>query len=189
MPVCRNTLKQLALSFLIGLLPCVAHASSVGVEVQSVEMVKLPERKWRLSAYLVFRLSDVARDAVLHGVPLYWQVYVQWRKPRRFWWDKVLLEKSIQLKLQYHALLNQFSIQTNKTEAEMFSSLSEVLHAIGRLKLTLNQPDGALVNGSDKLAIKAVFEREALPAPLRPVAWLDKQWDLSSDWSIWPIQK
>jgi hypothetical protein len=40
-----------------------------------------------------------------------------------------------------------------------------------------------------KLAIKCQFDREALPVPLRPFAYLDSQWFLSSDWYLWPIQK
>jgi hypothetical protein len=37
-------------------------------------------------------------------------------------------------------------------------------------------------------AIKVVFDRNALPLPLRPVAYLNQQWYLSSDWSLWPLK-
>ncbi len=177
------------LVLLIGLLPCLAVAEKVGVEVQAVTFDKTDKGQWRLDARLLFHLSEVATQAVLHGVPLYWQVTVEWRKPRRFFWDKVLLKKNMRLKLQYHALLNQFSIRRDETEPEMFSRLTDALQQMGAVRLMLEQPAHNQLDGTDWLAIKVSFDREALPTPLRPEAWLLKQWDLSSDWSLWPIQK
>jgi hypothetical protein len=45
---------------------------------------------------------------------------------------------------------------------------------------------------SDKdylLAVKVNFDRDALPLPLRPIAYIDPQWYLSSDWTLWPLIK
>ncbi len=177
------------LMILLGLSPLPVVADTVAVEVKSLDVEITSERRARVNARLMFHLSDDARQAVLHGVPLYWRAIVQWRKQRRYWWDKVLLEKEIRLKLQYHALLNQFSIQRDKAEAEMFSTLEDALQQMGRLRLRLDRMEGGSMLSADYIAIKVVFERNALPTPLQPEAWLDKQWDLSSDWSLWPIQK
>jgi hypothetical protein len=37
--------------------------------------------------------------------------------------------------------------------------------------------------------MKIVFDREVLPLPLRPIAYLNSQWYLSSDWYIWSLTK
>jgi hypothetical protein len=39
------------------------------------------------------------------------------------------------------------------------------------------------------LAVKVNFDRDALPLPLRPIAYVDPQWYLSSDWTSWPLKK
>jgi hypothetical protein len=38
-------------------------------------------------------------------------------------------------------------------------------------------------------ALRVNFDREALPLPLRPTAYIDPQWYLSSDWTLWPLKK
>jgi hypothetical protein len=38
-------------------------------------------------------------------------------------------------------------------------------------------------------ALRVSFDREALPLPLRPTAYIDPQWYLSSDWTLWPLKK
>ncbi|MEY3760764.1 MAG: hypothetical protein RIR39_2255, partial [Pseudomonadota bacterium] len=37
--------------------------------------------------------------------------------------------------------------------------------------------------------VKVSFDRDALPLPLRPIAYIDPQWYLSSDWTLWPLKK
>ena len=37
--------------------------------------------------------------------------------------------------------------------------------------------------------IKANFEIEALPLPLQPIAYINPQWYLSSDWTVWSLEK
>jgi hypothetical protein len=38
-------------------------------------------------------------------------------------------------------------------------------------------------------AVRVSFDRDALPLPLRPIAYIDPQWYLSSDWTLWPLKK
>jgi hypothetical protein len=37
--------------------------------------------------------------------------------------------------------------------------------------------------------MKVTFERDALPLPLRPIAYMNPQWYLSSDWYVWTLKK
>jgi hypothetical protein len=39
------------------------------------------------------------------------------------------------------------------------------------------------------VGIKVTLDRDALPLPLRPVAYTNPQWYLSSDWTLWPLTK
>ena len=37
--------------------------------------------------------------------------------------------------------------------------------------------------------MKITFEQDALPLPLRPIAYTNSQWFLSSNWYLWPLKK
>jgi hypothetical protein len=37
--------------------------------------------------------------------------------------------------------------------------------------------------------LKINFDRNLLPLPLRPIAYIDSEWYLSSDWTLWPLKK
>jgi hypothetical protein len=39
------------------------------------------------------------------------------------------------------------------------------------------------------VGIKVTLDRDALPLPLRPVAYTNPQWYLSSNWTLWPLIK
>ncbi len=182
----KSVVKAVLMS-VIGLLPISGGADEYGVRVHSVEFSRPAEQAWILNARLDFCLSPAATDAVLHGVPLSWQVKLRWLKSRKLWWDEIRVEKVVLLTLQYQALLNQFAVRRgDKSEVEMFASLNNALAEMSRLHVNLGT---GFVGERDKIAIKVVFNREALPTPLRPEAWLSQQWDLSSDWSVWPFQK
>jgi hypothetical protein len=80
--------------------------------------------------------------------------------------------------------LNSYSIK-NETSGQLkkYASLAEALDAMSRIRdvkvLTMNK---IRRNKIYRLAIRLEFDKEALPPPLRPLAYLDRQWDLSSDW-------
>jgi len=184
---CKNVAKAVLICA-IGLLPLSVDAGGYGLHVRSVAISQSDAADaWQLSVHLDFRLSQVATDAVLHGVPLSWEVKLRWLKARKLWLDEIRVEKVVPLTLQYQALLNQFAVRRgDKPEVEMFASLNNALAEMSRLQVNLST---SAVSTEDKIAIKVVFDREALPTPLRPEAWLSQQWDLSSDWSVWPFQK
>lgn len=143
----------------------------------------------QIQARIDYQLSPTAKEALHKGVPLTWTVDINIRKTGRIW-DSTLYSREQRYQMQYHALLNQYEVVTPDDEGEMFLSLNAAmnfmsnLHDDIRLAADLFQPGQRYY-----LAIKCRFDREALPVPLRPFAYLDSQWYLSSDWTLWPIQK
>jgi len=91
--------------------------------------------------------------------------------------------------LKFHALLNQFEVNSSG-QLEMFLTLTAALNYMSRLHDEVPIAKTLLRNGgSYDLAVKISFNRESLPVPLRPYAYLDKQWFLSSARYVWSIQK
>ncbi|MGR8929575.1 MAG: DUF4390 domain-containing protein [Gammaproteobacteria bacterium] len=144
-----------------------------------------------IQADIAYQLSPSAKEALHKGVPLTWRVLTEIRRVDKLW-DNAIYHQDLPYRLQYHALLNQYEVITPSGQSEMFLTLSAALEYLSSLHDTPPIPDDLSLFEAGrhyKLAIKCLFDRESLPVPLRPFAYLDNQWYLSSDWYIWPIQK
>ncbi|AEG01874.1 DUF4390 domain-containing protein [Methylomonas methanica] len=143
----------------------------------------------QVQARIDYRLSPTAKEALHKGVPLTWVVDINIRKTGRIW-DSTLYSREQRYQMQYHALLNQYEVVTPDDEGEMFLSLNAAMNFMANLHDDIRLAADSFQPGQHYyLAIKCRFDREALPVPLRPFAYLDTQWYLSSDWTLWPIQK
>ncbi len=166
-------------------------AATGGVSVQSIDVQKSGPEDWKFNARLKFQLSPLANDAIQHGIPLLWIIRIKWQRPRPFIWDEVLFQTELPVRLQYHALLNQYSVwRGNDNETEMFATLAAALNDMAMVRdIRLPVTKVGLPAKKDYLVVKVIFMREALPVPLRPQAWFNDQWSLSSDEVIWAFQQ
>ncbi|MDD1621485.1 MAG: DUF4390 domain-containing protein [Methylococcaceae bacterium] len=187
-------MPNLANLFNHGLLICLliwplsSLAGNFAAKVRYAELVESPEA-YSVDAKIDYQLSPTAREALQKGVPLSWDVLIQIRQPGLLR-NSVLYSTKLSYTLQFHALLNQYEIKSPSGETEMFLTLNAALNYMALLHDATRFDIGLLKAGYGyQLAIKTEFNRERLPVPLRPVAYLDAQWFLSSDWFIWPIQK
>jgi hypothetical protein len=173
---------------------CLWANTVYATEVQQAE-ISIRGTQYVLSADIDYQLSDTAKEALQSGVPLFWTVRIKLVQQRAVLWAKTLMDTSIRYRLQYHALLNMYRVvivQADSTEqsgdTHNFSTLSGALDSMANLH-NLPLIDISAIQ-SDKqyfVHIKAQFERDVLPLPLRPIAYTDPQWYLSSDWTVWPL--
>ena len=172
------------------LLAFTAYADDAATEVIDAE-ITLHNDHYVVSADIVYQLSKRATAALQSGVPLFWSIQIKLLQPRHLLWDKTLFTTEIHYRLQYHALLNSYRV-TNESSHETFNfstlyaalDLMSAIHdvpLIEKSKLSLKE---------DYLcALKVKFDGDLLPLPLRPLAYIDKQWFLSSHWTLWPLKK
>ena len=167
-----------------------SYAEGFSAEVKQAEMT-LQGDKYLLSTNLIYHFSEKAKDALQNGVPLFWDLQVKLQQRRTFIWNKTVLQTFIRYRIQYHALLNMYRvINEGNGEGYNFSTFSAALELMSVVT------DFPLIEqsriASDKdylLVVKVNFDRDALPLPLRPIAYIDPQWYLSSDWTLWPLIK
>ena len=172
------------------LLPFSGYADGYAAKVTQAE-IRLQGDRYVLSADIEFQLSDKAKDALQNGVPLFWSIQIRLLQHREVLWNKTVVVAAIRYRLQYHALLNMYRVR-NEDNGEIynFSTLSAALnlmsavHAFPVIKQSELPPDKHYL-----CAVKVLFDRDVLPLPLRPIAYIDPQWYLSSDWTLWPIKK
>jgi len=167
-----------------------AHAGTREATVSNISLERVGG-KFFLSADLHFGLSDTAREALGNGVPLFWNVFVKILRPRAVLAYETLFDTSLRYRLEYHALLNVYRVVFEHNEqAYNVPSLSAALELMSSLRALEVMLEHAAVGDQRLLvAIKLDFDRSSLPMPLRPFAYFNCEWDLSSPWVQWPWKK
>ncbi len=176
--------------FYLLLWPASVHADEFSVSIKKAELI-LRENSYVLSADINYQLSDSAKDALQNGIPLFWTVLVKVQQHRDYLWNKKLLDKEIRYRIQYHALLNMYRVRDESSDVvDNFSTLSAALHAMSTIRNIPIMDKAEVASDTDySVGVKVRFERDALPLPLRPIAYINPQWYLSSDWYLWSLKK
>jgi hypothetical protein len=190
MCVLLNAKRIIGLYAVLLVTPISLYASDSGVVIKSAEAA-LQGNDYVMSADIEYRLSDKAIEALNNGVSLFWTYQFKVQEQRDFVWNSTLLEKSVRYGIQYHALLKLYRVRNDSNGAvDNFSTLQAALDMLSTLRDYRLIEKSKISDGNQYIAsIKITFERDALPLPLRPVAYMNPQWYLSSDWYTWPLKK
>lgn len=143
-----------------------------------------------LTADIEHILSPLAKEAIESSIPLVWCLKIKLKQDGYFY-NKTLIKINYRYTIRYHALLNTYSVTNTTTQVQKkYASLAEALDALSRIRdLKIVQVSALQKNQLYEAEIKLKFDKEQLPAPLRPIAYFNSQWNLSSDWYLWSLQK
>jgi len=150
---------------------------------------RLQENVYLLDAYIDYRFSDEALDALDNGVPLTFQLSIEIQRKRKWWLDANVADLQQRYRLQYHALSHQYLLQNlNSGAFYAFHSLAAARDAMGTLR-DFPLLDSQLVEPNEhyEVLLHAELDIEALPSPLRPLAYITPAWRLNSDWYTWSL--
>lgn len=183
MRVYKSSHKFALICFLVSVfcLP-VAHASNDWLHVKSMRL-NADSEKLQFLAELDFSLSDTARDALRSGIVLYWDVKVSVAAARLIAiFNRPIYSYSVRYSLRYNTLFNDYRVRNEKDMSfRRFSSLIDAADYLGVIKYDFI----ALPVASEEECIIAdlnvIFDRESLPIPLRPIAYFDEGWNLSTN--------
>lgn len=204
MPAClKNRLPAAALLLLFAL-PAAADFKVVDVQPRFDGGALL------LNGNIDLTLSSKVEEALSKGIQLEVVIDVRLYRLRWFVWHQGIGSWTLRRRIGYHALSGQYLVSTSETNAETkesHSSAQEALKALGalndvRLPLAGDGRDagdsatpGAVAGaaagappGDDySVEVRASLDIEALPSPLRPVAYTSLAWRLNSGWSTWKL--
>ena len=181
--------------FLMPVITCMLFAPS-GIQAQSPGITidhfdgSVDKTMLNINATISYHLSKETTEALDHGVPLEFDIKLRIKKIRKWIWDETVTSGVVTYKIEYQPLSNQYLVTgIQNGDIEQFQNLEEVLQFIGKLKhypladINMISPEHHYV-----AQIKSTLNIQALPAPLRPLAYLSSQWRLSSHWQSWAIQ-
>ncbi len=174
------------LALLLLLLPTLGQAASVTIEKAST---RLQTGEYQLNADIKYELSEEVLEAINNGIAVTMLLSIKIERPRVYLWDQLIAEKSQTYELKYHALSGQYLVKSSLGEQRSYLSLASALRALGQIRALPILQQTELQDPQDVMVrIKTELDTNALPAPLRPVAWLSKQWTLSSEWFSCPLR-
>ena len=144
----------------------------------------------RVHADIAFDFSDEALDAMENGVALTVSVDMQVLQVNRLWDQRVATVKA-QYRIQAHALTRHYVIKDLSTgESTTYLNFAEMTARLGHIDgLPLLDDHVLEPDAQYRVRLRASLERESLPTPLRLLAYFSSSWQLSSDWTTWPLQR
>lgn len=142
-----------------------------------------------VDADVQIELSDDVRDAVKSGVPLRFAFDFQVIRPRGLMWNEEVLALRRSYTLQRHALANKYVVTDLVSQKRaVLTSVDDAVAELGRLRnINIGKAGLLMLEVALSGRLRGRLEIEALPAPLRPIAYLSPSWHLKSPWHEWTI--
>jgi hypothetical protein len=175
------------IGFVFAIAPVLSKEFSA--EVSHINIDTKTDKPWlELNTDIDFRLSPMAKEALQKGIALSWTVLI--KVEQEGWlWNTTVEQRKLKYTIKNHTLLNLYSVNDNGEE-DRFSTLNATLNSMSKIRnLAIIKKKSIKKNKKYQVLIKVGFEREALPIPLRPISYFDPQWALSSQWTLWQLQK
>lgn len=142
---------------------------------------------WYLDANIDFRFSSTALEALDSGVPLTVEVEIEVLRPREWIWDETILTRDYRFQIRYHTLAQLFQvINLENGYQRNFGSRRAAIRALGSLRsFRVANIQRLHYPGIYLARLRASLDIEALPLPLRPIAYASPSWHMGSDWYEW----
>lgn len=167
----------------------IPHATFATFSIQQAD-TRLVEKVYHLDAKLNYGLTDEVKEALNNGVSIPLVLSIKIERERWYLWDKNIASLEQHYQIKYYALSQQYVITYQNTGVrKAFSQLEEALSQLGTLTdfplldKTLTKADNTYI-----VYLKIYLDIEALPVPLRPIAYLSAQWRLASEWFSCPLR-
>jgi len=147
------------------------------------------DKSFYLDANIEYWFSSQVLEALNNGVPLNIVVEIQIIEQRKFLWNRIVVDLSQYYQIQYHALTRQYVLRDlNSGKNYNFLTLQLTLSSLGSIsQLPLFVTTQIDTDLDFQIRIKPYLDIEALPSPLRPVAYLSPDWQLTGKWYSWPL--
>lgn len=186
MPACLKNRLPVAALWLLFALPAAADFKVADVQPRFDGSALL------LNGTIDLALTTKVEEALSKGIQLDVVIDVRLYRLRWFVWHQGVGSWTLRRRIGYHALSSQYLVSTTESggdvNKESHSSMPEALKALGALSdLRLALPEGVAPENEYSVEVRASLDIEALPSPLRPVAYTSLAWRLNSGWSTWKL--
>ena len=144
---------------------------------------------YRVGARVIFDMDEKVQEALDNGVPLVVDFEIELVRKRSWLWPEQIVDIRQRYQMHYHALSRRYIVRDITDGGQMsFRYISDALDSMGNVYNValiaadkIDDPDDYLVR------MRAVFDVEALPTPIRLWAYFGSDWKLTGSWTQWPL--
>jgi len=141
-----------------------------------------------LNAHVKYDLTGETIEALHNGVTLTFNIDLSVIEDRQWLWNKHIKTVTLRYQIKYHTLAETYQVSDKTNNVHLnFSTLSAALSSLGRLKDVPIHSIKTSSNSTINASLKAYLNIEALPLPMRPLAYIDSGWYLRSNTFQWPL--
>jgi len=147
------------------------------------------DESYLINARMAINLNSGPREALENGIPLVFELQIQTLEKHTWFWDIVVGEYKQARQVQLHALSRTYLVKDLATGAQRsYLKLDDALQAAGFLhnfpvldydRMKDGQPYAVRLRGN--------LDIEALPTPVRLLAYVSSAWDMDSEWYQWQL--
>lgn len=179
-PILNGIIGLLLLLYLW--LPGLAQADAT--HIRSAEIVR-SEGGYVLNADIELSLNARLADALHRGVRLYFSTEIRVERPRWYWFDRVVVQRSIDYRLSYNAITRSYRLSMGSLH-QNFEQLEAALRVMQRIRNWQIADQSALEAGvSHDAALRFRLDTSQLPRPFQVTTIGSRDWNINTDWLTW----
>lgn len=181
---CASAAEAFAARLLVVMLAVLPPFATAAGEVRYVEIVR-GEDGYVVNADIDFELNPRLIDAVSRGVSLHFTAELVIERPRWYWLDEVVVERSLRYRLSYHAITRTYRLSIGSLH-QSFDTLDAALRTMQRIRNWHIVAADRLEPGvSYNAALRLKHDTSMLPRPFQVTALGNRDWNLGTDWTRW----
>jgi hypothetical protein len=183
-----KTFAQTIAAFLLLCLSSVLLADDV--EFQRIALTLSEDGLILLDAEIAYDLNETVSEAMENGVPLTFETHVQMRDAEAWIWEKDVIDHRLRTVLRYRPLSGLYELRNLQgDEGLSFATRSAALRALGRIvAMPIIERDRLDLEKEYLVRVEVNLDVEALPMPMRPLAYLKPDWSISSEPWEWRLR-
>lgn len=170
------------LALLLALAGCQPQAAGGQFEIDSIES-RWVNGRVNVHCERTLRLSDEARRALAHGVPLTVELELILRSTAT---QTRVAREAAAYEIRYLPMSEHYQV-SNLADGQVgtYPRLRHALADLGRLDLSIGT--GALPAGEYELLARSRLDHSRMPPPMQLPVLLDSGWKHASAWTSWPL--
>ncbi|MFC1689591.1 DUF4390 domain-containing protein [Pseudomonadota bacterium] len=129
-------------------------------------------------------LSNEAREALIHGVPLTINTELTLRDTA----SRIRVADVVNhYEIRYLPLSNHYQLSDGDSRnVRTFPRLRHVMAELSKIRISITT--GVLPAGNYEILARTRLDQEAMPPPMRLPVLLSAKWQHDSSWSSWPLE-
>jgi hypothetical protein len=170
------------LAVLAAVAGCRSSATGGQFEISAIE-ARWASGRLDIRCEQSLRLSEAARNALGHGVPLTVELDLVLRRAVN---QAELARKRSDYEIRFLPMSEHYQVsRLADGQVRTYPRLRHALAGLSRLELSIDT--GALPAGDYELLARTRLDRGRMPPPMRLPVLFDSEWAHTSTWTAWPL--